>query len=467
MLLQIYEPGQTPDNKETGVVIGIDFGTTNSVVAVARDGKADIVSLEGKRVVPSIISYKEGKKLVGHHAMEQSGTSIIRSIKRSIEPHSRYPFSGPQTVVEVAADILHYLKTEAEHALKEVITGAVITVPAYYGETAREITRAAATLAGIPVLRLLSEPTAAALAYHLDEHEEGVYLIYDLGGGTFDVSVLHLEKGVFQVLAVRGDMELGGDDLDHVLLSFLKSQVAGLEDSKGLILARQIKEYLSVSLEWEGKILGCSFKVTRELLNQMIDPFIQRTLALCQQALRDAGVSKKNLKSVVLVGGLTRIPYLQQQVEQFLGKKPLCTLNPDEVVALGAALQADALIKGQGKLLLDVTPFSLGIETLGGAVEPIIFRNSPLPCSLSQSFTTSQDGQTKIKIHVVQGEGQTLQACQSLATFVLTDILPLPAGQPQLKVTFTLDADGILSVAAEELLSGKRQTIQVTPSFSF
>ena len=465
MLLQIHEPGQTPGNEKEGVIIGIDFGTTNSVVSMVREGVPEIVPLEGKRLVPSIISYKEGKVLVGWHASQEAETTIVRSIKRSIEPGSLNQSSYSKKPLEIAGDILRYLKTEAERSLKDVIIGAVITVPAYYGESAREITRAAASLAGIPVLRLLSEPTAAALAYHLDEHEEGVSLVYDLGGGTFDVSVLRLEKGVFQVLAVRGDMELGGDDIDRALFDFIHSKVPSLMDPEGRVLARQIKEHLSLKVSWEGMVQGTPIQVTRDVLNQLVDPLLKRTMRLCDKALQDAGVLKKDLRNIVLVGGATRMPYVQNSIENFFGQVPLCNQNPDEIVALGAAMHAESLMTGKGKLLLDVTPFSLGIETLGGAVENIILRNAPLPCSVSQKFTTSQDGQTKIKIHVVQGDSHTLSGCQSLATFVLADILPLPAGKPQLMVTFTLDADGILSVSAEELLSQKRHIIQIAPSF--
>lgn len=464
MLLHIHEPGQTPDNHEKkGVVVGIDFGTTNSVVAIATHGKANIISIEKERVVPSVISYEESIAWVGHQVQPEKKLKVIRSIKRSLEPGSSQPHPE-KSAVEISADILQYLKTEVEKELKQPILGAVVTVPAYYSERAREATRAAAHLAGIPVLRLLSEPTAAALAYHLDEEEEGISLVYDLGGGTFDVSILQLQKGVFQVLGVRGDMVLGGDDLDTAFYNFLSSIGNELPESEGLVFARQIKESLSTLLVWEETIEGKKIKITREKANQLVQPFIEKTLHLCTLALRDAQVNIGELKAVVLVGGSTRIPYLQERIEEFFQKKPLCHLNPEEVVALGAALHAEALLTGKGKLLLDVTPFDLGIETLGGALEILIPRNSPLPCSVSQQFTTSQDGQTKIKIHIVQSKNKKEVSSQSLATFVLADIPPLPAGHPQLKVTFTLDADGILSVSAEEQLSQKKKTIQVNPS---
>jgi molecular chaperone HscA len=463
MLLQIYEPGQTPERpKEKGVVVGIDFGTTNSGVAMERDGKVEMIPIEGEKLVPSVVCYKQGVPYVGHSIKDS--TSSIRSIKRLMDLSLKNSYEKPP--IEISADILKYLKKETEKFLGEPITGAVVTVPAYYNEVAREATRAAAQLAGIPVLRLLSEPTAAALAYHLDEQKEGVYLIYDLGGGTFDVSVLRLQKGVFQVLAVRGDMALGGDDLDDSLFKFFQPKVKKeVLKEEGLLLARQIKESLTTSFIWEKAVKGTIIKITRDILNQLIQPFVERSLNLCHQALRDAEVTKQDVEAVVLVGGTTRIPYLQEQVEKFFEKKPLYYLNPDEVVALGAALHAKALKTGKGKLLLDVTPFSLGIETLGENVEILIPRNSPLPCSVSQSFTTSCDGQTKIKIHVVQGDRPTIKECQSLATFVLMEIPPLPAGQIHLKVTFTLDADGILSVSAEESHTHKKKSVQVTPSY--
>ncbi|OFW70431.1 MAG: hypothetical protein A2065_02955 [Alphaproteobacteria bacterium GWB1_45_5] len=467
MLLQIHEPGKTPDlSKKNGLVVGIDFGTTNSVVAISHQGKAEIVPLEGDRLVPSVIGYKDGTAWVGRKAQQERGLNVIRSIKRSMEPQSLQP-KHDKNSIEISADILRYLKTEAEKSLKETITGAVLTVPAYYSEVAREATRAAAHLAGIPILRLINEPTAAALAYHLDEQEEGVSLIYDLGGGTFDVSVLQLHKGIFQVLAVRGDMVLGGDDLDKSLFKFLVLTVGEILESEGLLLARQIKEHLTTDLVWEGEIRGKKIQITRDILNQLVSPFIEKTLHLCGQALQEAGVIKQELKFVVLVGGSTRLPIVRDQIEQFFGKKPLSYVNPDEVVSLGAALHAESLRDGKGKLLLDVTPFALGIETLGNTVEIIIPPNSPLPCSVSQLFTTAQDGQTKIKIHIVQGTRKTLENCSSLATFVLANIPPSPAGYPQLKVIFTLDADGILSVFAEEQRSHTRHMVQAKPTYKF
>jgi molecular chaperone HscA len=462
MLLQIHEPGKTPDiPQKKGVVVGIDFGTTNCVVAVSRHGKTEVVPIEGKRLVPSLVSYKGEGIRVGDRAM--SDPEAVRSIKRFIEAGG--PINPEKNPIDISADILSYLKRETEKVLEESIRGVVLTVPAYYGERAREALRSAALKADLPVLRLLNEPTAAALAYHLDSQEEGVYLVYDLGGGTFDVSILHLQKGIFQVLAVSGDPRLGGDDMDEVLLSFLETSVGSLSKKEGVMIARTIKEALTLEPYWEGTVRGEKVKVSRETLNQLIQPFIKRTLKLCEQALQDAAVVKSAIKATILVGGATRMPFLQQELKDFFGKEPLSSLNPDEAVALGAALHADSLMTGKGNLLIDVTPFSLGIETLDGGVETLISRNSPLPCSVSQYFTTGTEGQTKIKIQVVQGEAREKQTLQSLGTFVLSGIPPLPAGKPHLKITFTLDADGILLVSAEEFVSGEKQAVHLKPSF--
>lgn len=461
MLLQIHEPGQTPDiPKRREVVVGIDFGTTYSAVALSQQGESFIVPIDHERLTSSLVSYKNPSVVVGQKAVDDR--EAIRSIKRFMEEGDQEIFLG-KSAIDICADILTYLKKETEKALKEPIKGAVITVPAYYSEIAREAIRTAALKANLPVLRLLNEPTAAALAYHLDEKEEGVYLVYDLGGGTFDVSVLDLQKGIFQVLSVSGDPRLGGDDLDEALFIYLETLVGTFPKKEGILLARQIKEELTLAAEWEGVISGKKIKITQGILNQLIKPFLEKTFKLCDQALKDADAFKSNLKDIVLVGGTTRIPFLQSQLEDFFGKVPICDLNPDEVVALGAALHADSLVTGKGKLLIDVTPFSLGIETLKGEIETLIPRNSPLPCSVSQQFTTGTEGQTKIKIHIVQSD--TDNSIKSLGTFVLADIPPLPAGKPQIKVTFTLDADGLLSVSVEEELSEKKHSLQVKPLF--
>lgn len=462
MLLQIHEPGETPDiPQKKGAVLGIDFGTTNCVVALSRGGKTDIIPIEKRRLVPSLVSYKGGKVLVGDHA---SDSDVVRSIKRFMEIGFDHIEQG-KNAIDISADILRHLKIEAEKVLQESIRGVVLTVPAYYGEMAREALRAAALRADLAVLRLLNEPTAAALAYHLDSQEEGIYLVYDLGGGTFDVSVLHLQKGIFQVLSVSGDPRLGGDDMDEALVSLLETSVGLLPKKEGVVIARDVKEALTLKPYWEGTVQGKKVKVTQEIMNGLIHPFIKRTLTLCDQALRDAGVVRSDIKATILVGGPTRIPFLQKELKDFFGKDPLCSLNPDEAVALGAALHAESLVTGKGNLLIDVTPFSLGIETLNGVVETLIPRNSPLPCSVSQHFTTGTEGQTKIKIHVVQLEENGKRVPKSLGTFVLSGIPPLPAGKPQLKVTLTLDADGILLVSAEESISGEKQAVHIKPSF--
>ncbi|MFN7662814.1 MAG: Hsp70 family protein [Alphaproteobacteria bacterium] len=463
MLIQIQEPGQSTEVEKKGKVLGIDFGTTHSVVAYSEKSQAHIVPIETERLVPSVVHYESDQVWVGHKA--ESFSASIRSIKRYMSPEFPNPYD--HNPIDVACDIFTYIKHKAENVLREPVTGAVITVPAYYGEAAREATRKAAHMAGIPVLRLLSEPTAAALAYRLDEQKEGIYLVYDLGGGTFDVSVLQMKKGIFQVLAVQGKLALGGDDFDEAIWEhFLKPKYTGSK-IEGVLQARTIKEHLSFAARWEGKIGGQTLFITQEMISAILQPWVSKTILLCEEALKDAGVNKNQLQGVVLVGGSSRIPCVQNEVENFFNQKPLGYLNPDEVVALGAALHAEALVTGKGKLLLDVTPFALGMETLGGAVEVLIPRNASLPCAISQQFTTSYDGQTKIKIHVVQGEGPRVENAISLATFVLSDIPPMHAGLPQIKVTFTLDADGILSVTAEEQISHQKQSIQVKPSYSF